>query len=88
MLSELVRGATSVVQSGLVCFCEEARTRGFRFVVDEFEDCADILGGVFGWVTGIATCVNVVEDLLGQLSLKLGLRALTGVEVLAWTREG
>ena len=62
--------------------------RGFGFVVDKFEDRADVLGGVFVWVTGLATCVNVVEDLLGKLSLKLGLRAPTGVEVLAWTREG
>ena len=72
----------------MVCFCEEARTRGFRFVVDEFEDRADVLGGVLVRVTGLRTCVDVVEDLLGKLSLKLGLRAPTGVEVLAWTREG
>ena len=72
----------------MVCFCEEARTRGFGFVVDKFENCADVLGGVFVWVTGLATCVNVVEDLLGKLSLKLGLRVPTGIEVLAWTREG
>ena len=72
----------------MVCFCEEARTRGFGFVVDEFENCAYVLGGVFVRVTGLAACVNVVEDLLGKLSLKLGLRAPTGVEVLAWTGSG
>ena len=72
----------------MVCFCEEARTRGFGLVVDELEDRADVLGGVLVRVTGLTTCVDVVEDLLGKLSLKLGLRVPTGMEVLAWTREG
>ena len=39
-------------------------------------------------MTGFPACVDEVRNLLRKLSLEAGLRAPTGVEILAHTRVG
>ena len=72
----------------MVCFGEEAGACGFWFVVDKLEDGAHVTGGVFVRLTGLSSCVDKVWDLLRKLPVEAGLRAPTGVEVLAQTGVG
>ena len=72
----------------LVCLCEETGSSGLGFVVDVAEDCVYILGGVLVGVTGLFMSVKKVWDLLGKLPMEAGLRAPTGVEILAQARVG
>ena len=54
--------------------------------LDVAEDGAYVLGRVLVGVTGFPACVDEVGDLLWKLALEAGLRALTGVEILAQAR--
>ena len=72
----------------MVSLGEEAGAGRLGFVVDVAEDGAYVLGRVFVWMTGFAACVDEVGDLLWKLSLEAGLRAPTGVEILAQARVG
>ena len=72
----------------LVSFGKKAGARGLGLVVDVAEDCAYVLGRVLVGMTGFPACVNEVGDLLWKLSLEAGLRAPTGVEILAQTSGG
>ena len=67
----------------MISLCEEAGAGRLGLVVDVAEDCAYVLGRVLVGVTGLSTCVQVVKDLLGKLLVEAGLRAPTGVEILA-----
>ena len=72
----------------MISFCEEAGAGRLGLVVDVAEDCAYVLGRVLVGMTGFPACVNEVGDLLWKLSLEAGLRAPTGVEILAQTSGG
>ena len=67
----------------MIVFCEEAGAGRLGLVIDVAEDCAYVLGRVLVGVTGLSTCVQVVKDLLRKLLIEAGLRAPTGVEILA-----
>ena len=82
-LTVLACEAASPVDLLLVSFGEKAGARGLGLVVDVAEDGAYVLGRVLVGVTGLSTCVQVVKDLLGKLLVEAGLRAPTGVEILA-----
>ena len=85
-LTELAGGVAGLIESSLISLSEEAGAGRLGFVVDVVEDCTYVLGRVFVGVTGFPACVDEVGDLLWKLSLKAGLRAPTGVEVLAQAR--
>ena len=87
-LTELAGGAAGLVESSLISFCEETGAGRLGLVVDVAEDCAYVLGRVLVGMTGFPSCVDEVGDLLWKLSLEAGLRAPTGVEILAQTRVG
>ena len=72
----------------LVSFGEKAGARGLGLVVDVAEDGAYVLGGVSVRMTGLSSCVDEVWDLLRKLPVEAGLRAPTGVEILAQTGVG
>ena len=87
-LTVLSCGAASPVELFLVSLGEEAGASGLGLVVDVAEDCAYVLGRVLVGMTGFPACVDEVGDLLWKLSLEAGLRAPTGVEILAQARVG
>ena len=84
-LTILACGAASPVELLLVSFGEKAGARGLGLVVDLAEDGAYVLGRVFVRMTGFAACVDEVGDLLWKLPVEAGLRAPTGIEILAQT---
>ena len=70
----------------MISLCEEAGAGRLGFVVDVVEDGAYVLGRVFVRMTGFTACVDEVGDLLWKLPVEAGLRAPTGVEILAQGR--
>ena len=87
-LPELAGCAAGLVESSLISLGEEAGAGRLGLVVDVAEDGAYVLGRVLVGVTGFPACVDEVGDLLWKLSLEAGLRAPTGVEILAHTGVG